>query len=550
MATMYSSSRWRLAMGAVIAVALITLSTSARLFEPWEMRWLDQVLRWRLDWGLTPDVHPRIVHLDLGVDDEKADAQETYDDAAAIIDEAAFCGATVVAFDCVFLRGTERTAKKLQESIAMARAKGCVVVLGEVLGGGLRRSFPFAERYQPAGFIDATESPDGIFRSYQMVYRNGALLEPSFALATYLAWLDVDWPTQITFDSPGQIQWSEGEGAQSASEAPVLLNFRAPWRYSGPKAFSHRTRKELSNMKSDGGKPLRGCLLLVGQTEDGSDLGTTPLDVRQPKILLHSTALNDLMQEASLRRLPWYTDGLLLLVAMVLAALTLRSVRSPRIVAVIWIAGCALLLSLGFITIVKTNRVPGTVLASVGWSTMCGLAGTQRLVPAARRLARLTASHPQFEVFISAAHPDYDLAEKVHGYLEGSRITAFFCARSLLQVGNSSFSKVIDTALEQARHMVVIATDAQHLRRNWVESEWRFFHDELRAGRKRGNLVLLTNGTILPEELPSSLRGYEMISDAEGLEPLLAYVHPSGAAGSVMPSGSPSQNASSAASHR
>jgi len=75
----------------------------------------------------------------------------------------------------------------------------------------------------------------------------------------------------------------------------------------------------------------------------------------------------------------------------------------------------------------------------------------------------------------------------------------------------------------------VIATEAQHLRRNWVESEWRFFHDELRAGRKVGNLVVVTDGTILPEELPSSLRGYELISDKEGLEPLLAYVRPSGA---------------------
>jgi hypothetical protein len=53
-------------------------------------------------------------------------------------------------------------------------------------------------------------------------------------------------------------------------------------------------------------------------------------------------------------------------------------------------------------------------------------------VPAARRLARLMASDPKFDVFISASHPDYDLAEKVHGYLEGSRVTAFFCKRSLL----------------------------------------------------------------------------------------------------------------------
>jgi CHASE2 domain-containing sensor protein len=228
--TMNPSFRWRLAMGGVVAVALVAISASARLFEPWEMWWLDQVLRARLEWGLTPDVDRRIILLTLGVEDEKVDGKEAYDDAAAIIQEAAACGAAVVAFDFVFLRGTEQTAKKLQETIAAVRDENqCAVVLGEVLGGGLRRSFSFADRHQPAGFIDVSEGSGCVFRRYQMVYRNGALLEPSFALATYLAWLRVDWPQDIQFDRAGEVQWSETEGgARSASDVPVLLNFRAP----------------------------------------------------------------------------------------------------------------------------------------------------------------------------------------------------------------------------------------------------------------------------------------------------------------------------------
>jgi TIR domain len=319
------------------------------------------------------------------------------------------------------------------------------------------------------------------------------------------------------------------------------------------KTSRQRTRGQLNAMAREfdphSRKPLQGCILLVGQIEAGDDLGATPLGVRQPKILLHSTALNDLLQNASLRRLPWYADTLLLLVSMALPVLALRWIRSPRIMAVIWLVGCALLLSIGFIVIVKTFWVPATVLACLGWSTMCGLLGTQRVMPSARRLARLATTHQRFDVFISAAHPDYDLADKIHGYLEGSKITAFFCERSLLQIGNSNFSKVIDTALEQAQHMVVVASSAQHLRRSWVEAEWRFFHDELRAGRKQGNLLIVTNGTILSEELPPSLRGYEMVSGSNGLEPLLAYFKPAAAAESNARAGSPDQDLPSAPSH-
>ena len=154
-------------MGGVVVAVLVAISISARLLEPCEMLWLDQFLRWRLALDLTPDVVRRIVHPDLGVEDLKSDAKEEYDDAAAIIEEAAACGAAVVAFDSVFLRETEQTARKLRETIAAAGNENqCAVVLGEVLGGGLRRSFPFTARHQPAGFIDASEGSGSVFRSY------------------------------------------------------------------------------------------------------------------------------------------------------------------------------------------------------------------------------------------------------------------------------------------------------------------------------------------------------------------------------------------------
>ena len=528
MATLSLNSRGPLAMGVVIAVALIAISTSSGVFEPWEMRWLEQVLRWRLKLGLTPPVNSRVVLLVLGVEDEKANAKDDYDDAAAMIEEATACGASAVAFDAVFLRGNEEAATRLREAISAA-SEGCRVVLGEVLAGKRRRSFPFAAQHRPFGFIDAQETAEGVFRSYRLLYRDGPLLDPSLALAAYLAWLRVEWPGDVLFDKEGEARWTESEGgALSASESPVLLNFRAPWRYSGSTAFRQHTRSEISVMARDaasgGLKPLQGCILLVGQVEDGGDVGVTPLGARQPKILLHATALNDLLQNASLRRLTWWADALLLLATMALPLTVLRGIRSSRIVATIWLAGCLLLLTLSFLLVWKKSTVPGAVLACLGWSAMCGLAGTQRVLPAARRLERLQATHARFDVFISAAHPDYDLAEKVFGFLELSGINAFFCERSLVQVGNSSYSKVIDSALEQATHMIVVATDPAHLRRDWVEAEWRFFRDELRAGRKQGNLVIVTNEAILPEDLPPSLRGYEAILECACSERLLAYL--------------------------
>ena len=270
------------------------------------------------------------------------------------------------------------------------------------------------------------------------------------------------------------------------------------------KTSRQHTRGQLNAMAREfdphSRKPLQGCILLVGQIEAGDDLGATPLGVRQPKILLHSTALNDLLQNASLRRLPWYADTLLLLVSMALPVLALCWIRSPRIMAVIWLVGCALLLSIGFIVIVKTFWVPATVLACLGWSTMCGFLGTQRVMPSARRLARLATTHQRFDVFnqrgasgLRSGGQDSWLSGRFQNHGFFLRAFAAPDRQFELQQGDRHRTGAGTTHGRSCEQR-------PHLRRSWVEAEWRFFHDELRAGRKQGNLLIVTNGT-------DSLRG-------------------------------------------
>ena len=368
-------------------------------------------------------------------------------------------------------------------------------------------------------------------------------LEPSLALAAYLLWKDVEWGVGVEPSSRGA-EWTElpGNRKRLAATSPVLLNYRWPWDAErAGRGFRHCTRASLAAIAAAGKKELLETILIVAEIEREGP-GSTPLGNEQPKALLHSTAINDLIQQSSLQRWPWYADALLLGFAVV-GCVALRRVRSPRIVLAIWLCGGALLLLGSFVVIVKTNTVPGAMLAMTGWTTVCLLAATQRVLPSARELPVVPAGHLHFEVFISAASPSYGLAREVHDFLLAHGIAAFFCRRSLLQIGNANFGVAIDDALEQAAHMVVVATHAEDFRRGWFAREWRIFLEEMHSGRKgAGNLIMVSDGSLTPEKLPPPLRLFEMIPAPGGLDPLLAYVRPAadpqpgGPAGSSAPS--------------
>src|SRR5436190_6162943 len=323
-------SPWPLLLAICGAAALWTLAAGDP-FESVEMRWFGQILRWRYEHGLAPPADPSIVHVDI----TQADLRKTptleleYQNAANIIRQAFDLGAKVVAFDAVFGRGDAAMADPILKEIERGRTQNKTVILAEALlpspenGKDERvRSFPFRERVLPAGLINVAADSDGVLRRYDYVHSAGAgKPEPSLGLASYLAWKEIAWKNGVTFPKPGVLRWEELSSDFTSVEPrelkleTVLVNYRSPWSGQGPAAFRHYNVGQLDALsaasRANNAQPLTNAIVLVSYYGAGlGDMGTTSIAANQPRVILHSTAVNDLMPRAWLRRTPRWLDAL------------------------------------------------------------------------------------------------------------------------------------------------------------------------------------------------------------------------------------------------
>ena len=367
------NSRWPLLL------AICGLSTSWVLIagspaETLEMRWLGQVLRWRYEHRLASAADPSIVHVDVTRQAlEKLPTLELeYQNAATLIRQATELGARVVAFDVVFGRGDQTMAEPILKEVERARGENRSVIFAEALFPSAEkgkedhiRSFPFRERILPAGLINVSADGDGVLRRYEYAHSSGDKYEPSLGLACYLAWRDVDWNKGVTFPRPGVLRWDEISSDFTKIEpreltlTPVLLNYRSPWSGSGPAAFRHYSVAQLSELyetsKKSMAQPLTNAIVLVSYYGAGmGDVGTTSLAANQPRVLLHSTALNDLLQRSWLKRSPRWMDALALLSLILFGAIT-KLFRGTLSLLLFWIAMVALAAVLSAMLIIKTG---------------------------------------------------------------------------------------------------------------------------------------------------------------------------------------------------
>lgn len=381
-------SPWPLLL-AICGLAAGWILVAGSPLEPWEMRWFGQVLRWRYERGLAPPADPSIVHVDITRQAlEKLPTLELeYQNAATLIRQASELGARVVAFDVVFGRGDQAMAEPILKEVERARGENRSVVFAEAFlpsaenGKEERiRSFPFRDRVLPAGLINVKADGDGALRRYEYAHRSGDKYEPSFGLACYLAWRDVDWDKGVTFPREGVSRWEEISSDFTTIEprelelAPVLLNFRSPWSGAGLAAFRHYNVAQLSELyetsRRSKAQPLTNAIVLVSYSGAGlGDVGTTSLASNQPRALLHSTALNDLIQRSWLRRSPRWVDALAILSLILLGAIT-RFFRGTLPLLLFGISIVALAAVLSAMFIIKTGWVPGLVTASVVWSLL------------------------------------------------------------------------------------------------------------------------------------------------------------------------------------
>gem|GEM_PF-4977422 len=117
----------------------------------------------------------------------------------------------------------------------------------------------------------------------------------------------------------------------------------------------------------------------------------------------------------------------------------------------------------------------------------------------------------EYDVFISYKSEDTAYAQEVYDLLTGRGMRVFFSRESLPRLGSDEYHERIDSAIEKARHMVVVASSGEHATAKWVSYEWRLFLGEKLAGRKEGNLVTVVAGGMSIGDLPIGLRHREVI---------------------------------------
>jgi hypothetical protein len=118
-------------------------------------------------------------------------------------------------------------------------------------------------------------------------------------------------------------------------------------------------------------------------------------------------------------------------------------------------------------------------------------------------------------IFISCKSEDFKLASLFYEYLNNMGKRVFFSEKSIPAIGNANYRSMIDDALDNAYHMVVIGSSRENIRSPWIQHEWGFFVNEINSGRKKGNIITLIHGSLQIADLPPSLRNYEVIPFSE-----------------------------------
>nr|MDO8119208.1 toll/interleukin-1 receptor domain-containing protein [Candidatus Sigynarchaeota archaeon] len=117
-----------------------------------------------------------------------------------------------------------------------------------------------------------------------------------------------------------------------------------------------------------------------------------------------------------------------------------------------------------------------------------------------------------YDVFISYNTVDLVHAKQVQDFLNADGFSVFLANDSIPKVGVTDYRRLIDDAIEHATHMIVVASSRENVESRWVEAEWGLFINEIRAGRKVGNLLTIVTEDLNTGMLPISLRGFEVIS--------------------------------------
>lgn len=115
----------------------------------------------------------------------------------------------------------------------------------------------------------------------------------------------------------------------------------------------------------------------------------------------------------------------------------------------------------------------------------------------------------KYDVFISCKSEDYPLGRQIYDFLSNKGLAVFLADKNLRKLGISDYGRVIDDAIEGSTHMLVVSSSAKYIMRDtspYVYYEWHTFSEEIKSGRKQGNLMTVLTEQSLMSKLPIALR--------------------------------------------
>ncbi len=382
---------WFMPLLALLLVASVRIFLPETALKP-ELVWFDQALQFREAVGLAKPLDPVIRFVELKMDDEIArrfaDNGE-YATAADILTTIAQLGAKVIALDVIYCFGRQQDQELLADTIRSIEAEGRTkVVLSVSLEHEAKpphklRSLPLADG-EPfmAGVVNAPAGDH--WRGYNLVHRFGDETLPSLALAAYAATLPK--PLQPKVTAPGVMTWKtldENTGditAAYATDEHLYLNLRHSYyddeiekqvglnRVGGARrVFSIPQIEALAARSGDGPPPLAEAIVFLGYSSEVDGKPTAHSDL-EPGMLLHGTALSDLMEGTEIRSTSLWLNLLVLILVMGAAALCFHHIEKQRWLALTAGGGLAFCLLAGWASLWFTHHLIDSVAPASLWA--------------------------------------------------------------------------------------------------------------------------------------------------------------------------------------
>lgn len=138
-----------------------------------------------------------------------------------------------------------------------------------------------------------------------------------------------------------------------------------------------------------------------------------------------------------------------------------------------------------------------------------------------------------YDIFISFKNTDSNgqltedvaIANEVYKQLTDAGMSVFFSNVILMQQGSAAYKEAIETALDEAKVLVAIATSAEYLTSEWVSYEREGFHNDILSGRKTNACIVPYLKNIFGMDVPRSLRNYQTFQiDASPVSEVVEFI--------------------------